>query len=181
MTLSLVLVFVLLLTAVMVMAGRKRKRSFPHADPDTYRLHRDRANAGSSAVMSLVDRDSFNQTNGPPVKMNIGLLCVGTTGDLNPFLVIGMELQAQGHRVRLATHELYRDKVLARGLEYYPLAGDPKKLSEFMVNSAGKIIPTKKSTILAMKDMKDIVEAIFFSTWLAMVEPDPISKAPFRP
>ena len=35
--------------------------------------------------------------------------------------------------VRLATHECFSQSVLSKNLEFYPLAGDPMKLSEHMV------------------------------------------------
>lgn len=57
---------------------------------------------------------------------------------------------ADGHRVRLATHACFRDFVVSYdggGLEFYPLAGDPVKLSEFMVKTHGCIIPTDPAVI----------------------------------
>ena len=55
-------------------------------------------------------------------------------GDVQPFILLGKRLQRDGHRVRLATHESFRDFVCKdNGLEFYPLAGDPAVLSEFMV------------------------------------------------
>lgn len=66
---------------------------------------------------------------------------MGTQGDVQPFLVVGKLLQKNGHRVRLATHELYRPLVRDAGLEFYPLGGDPKKLSAFMVKTSGRIFP----------------------------------------
>lgn len=38
-------------------------------------------------------------------------------------------LQEDGHRVRLATHANFKDFVLAAGLEFFPLGGDPKVLA----------------------------------------------------
>ena len=44
--------------------------------------------------------------------------------------------------MRLATHLCYREVVVEAGLEFYPLAGDPVVLSQFMVRSQGFIVPT---------------------------------------
>jgi sterol 3beta-glucosyltransferase len=59
-------------------------------------------------------------------RLNIAILVCGTRGDVQPFIIIGQLLQSHGHRVRLATHNLYEDYVIESGLEFYPLAGDPK-------------------------------------------------------
>lgn len=66
---------------------------------------------------------------------------MGTQGDVQPFVVLGRLLQKNGHRVRLATHELFRPMVVKAGLEFFPLGGDPKKLSAFMVKTSGRIFP----------------------------------------
>lgn len=74
-------------------------------------------------------------------KLNILIMAVGTRGDIQPFRQFGVRLKEDGHRVRLATHELFRSYVLEKGLEFYPLAGDPILLSEFMVKTGGSILP----------------------------------------
>ena len=63
-------------------------------------------------------------------------------GDIHPFTLLGKRLIADGHRVRLATHACFSDYVRGEGLEFYPLAGDPMKLSEFMVKTQGWIWPS---------------------------------------
>ena len=74
----------------------------------------------------------------PAPQMHIVILVVGTWGDIKPFILIAKKLMKEGgHRVRLATHSCFRESVLSHGLEFYPLAGDPQKLSEFMVKSQG--------------------------------------------
>lgn len=47
------------------------------------------------------------------------------TGKLLSFTV-SVELQEYGHRVRVASHAVYRKFVTSFGLEFYPLGGDPK-------------------------------------------------------
>ena len=52
-----------------------------------------------------------------------------------------MELKKWGHRVRLATHAVYRSFVEGFDLEFYPLGGDPTVLSEYVVRNRGECHP----------------------------------------
>lgn len=53
---------------------------------------------------------------------------VGSRGDVQPFIALGTALQQYGHRVRLATHDVFADFVRKSGLEFYPIGGDPEEL-----------------------------------------------------
>lgn len=65
------------------------------------------------------------------------VLCqvVGTRGDVQPFIALGIGLKKYGHRVRIASHSVYHDFVLSAGLEFYPLGGDPKAMIETIVRN----------------------------------------------
>ncbi|KAF1320895.1 Sterol 3-beta, partial [Globisporangium splendens] len=115
-------------------------------------------------------------------KMNVCIMIVGTRGDVQPFIGIAKRLQQDGHRVRLATHVVYRDFVMEHGVEFYPLGGDPKELAAFMVKTGGHLIPTKLETI--QKDIPrnmQIIQEILHSTWPAVSEPDPEGGGPGIP
>ncbi|KAI9991152.1 hypothetical protein PInf_018784 [Phytophthora infestans] len=117
----------------------------------------------------------------PPV-MRICIIIVGTRGDVQPFLAIAQRLQQDGHRVRLATHAVYRDFVMSHGVEFYPLGGDPKELAAYMVKTGGHLIPTKIETLT--KDVprnKEIIKEIVHSTWPAVSAPDPDGDGPGVP
>lgn len=49
---------------------------------------------------------------------------IGSLGDLHPALALALELQRRGHRAEVATSELYREKISALGLPFYPLPPD---------------------------------------------------------
>ncbi|RLN74941.1 hypothetical protein BBJ28_00021392 [Nothophytophthora sp. Chile5] len=117
----------------------------------------------------------------PPV-MCICIIIVGTRGDVQPFLAIAQRLQQDGHRVRLATHAVYRDFVVSHGVEFYPLGGDPKELAAYMVKTGGHLIPTKIETLT--KDVprnKEMINEIVLSTWPAVSAVDPDGGGPGVP
>ncbi|RLN88200.1 hypothetical protein BBJ28_00022961, partial [Nothophytophthora sp. Chile5] len=114
-----------------------------------------------------------------PPAMHICIMIVGTRGDVQPFLAIAKRLQLDGHRVRLATHAIYREFVMSHGVEFYPLGGDPKELAAYMVKTGGRLIPLKLETL--QKDVPRnmlIIEEILRSTWPAVVAADPEGGGP---
>ncbi|KAB5513057.1 glycosyltransferase family 28 domain-containing protein [Coniochaeta sp. 2T2.1] len=76
-------------------------------------------------------------------RLNIVIMVIGSRGDVQPFVKIGKVLKEQyGHRVRIATHPLFRDFVEKdSGLEFFSVGGDPSELMAFMVKNPG-MIPT---------------------------------------
>src|SRR5437868_13603935 len=58
--------------------------------------------------------------------MRITMLTVGTLGDVQPFVALGLGLRRAGHTVRLATHAVFQEFVLQNGLDFAPIAGDPQ-------------------------------------------------------
>ncbi|TGO64271.1 hypothetical protein BOTNAR_0090g00010 [Botryotinia narcissicola] len=75
----------------------------------------------------------------PP--LNIDIQIVGSRGDVQPFIVLGQELKASGHRIRIATHGNFKDFVESSNLEFLPIDGDPTGLMAYMVKNPS-IIPT---------------------------------------
>ena len=109
----------------------------------------------------------------PP--LNIAILIVGTHGDVLPFIALAHALQDQGHRVRIGTHNVHRKVVLEQGVEHYPLGGDPKLLSEWMVETGGTITGEMRNPKLAkLKMLREIV----YSQWPAVSAVDPYTHSP---
>ncbi|KAI9909569.1 hypothetical protein PsorP6_014822 [Peronosclerospora sorghi] len=137
------------------------------------------------ASVRTTRRSSRAEYNAPI--MTICLMVVGTHGDVQPFLAIAQRLVLDGHRVRVATHGVYRDFVMSHGVEFYPLAGDPKELSAYMVKTGGHLIPLNLEVIQndVLRNMH-MIEDIIYSTWPAVSEADPdgggtgIPGKPFR-
>eukprot|EP00981_Chlorochromonas_danica_P009655 scaffold2798_cov160-Ochromonas_danica.AAC.24 len=89
--------------------------------------------------------------------LNILILAVGTRGDIQPFVELALVFRSHGHQ----------------GLDYYPLAGDPVVLSEFMVKTQGCIIPTSPELIKETPKYRGMMLDILYSCWDACTKPDP--------
>jgi hypothetical protein len=93
--------------------------------------------SSSSSTPELVP----NETSCPPpysyapwdIPLNIVIQVVGSRGDVQPFIALGNELQEHGHRVWLATHDVFEAFVTSSNLQFYPIGGDPTELMAYMV------------------------------------------------
>jgi sterol 3beta-glucosyltransferase len=117
----------------------------------------------------------------PP--LSIVIMTVGSRGDVQPFIPIGQRLAGR-HRVRIATHEVFRTLIEGAGLEFYPLAGDPTVLMDYMLRSGGRILnPRRLDRVLVdAPRQRALITDILASTWRACTEPDPDrpGAAPFK-
>lgn len=98
---------------------------------------------------------------------------------MQPFVAIGQKLKSRGHRVRLATHDVFAKFVIEAGLEFFPVGGDPASLMEFMVQNPS-LLPSFQS--MMNKDVQKkraMIQQLLKGFWASCVEADPISEAPF--
>ena len=58
--------------------------------------------------------------------MRITIITAGSRGDVQPYIALALGLRAAGHEPRVATHETFRAWVSGYGLDFAPVAGDPR-------------------------------------------------------
>lgn len=68
-------------------------------------------------------------------KLRFTILIVGSRGDVQPFVALALGLKKAGHKVRFATHVEHRKFIQEYGIEFFPLAGDPKALIRLCVEN----------------------------------------------
>lgn len=82
------------------------------------------------------DVDAFGASDTSDFKgRKIVLTTFGSYGDLHPYIAIGLELKARGHRVVIATTPVYREKIEATSLSFHPVRPDlpsPEQNTEFV-------------------------------------------------
>ncbi|KAH0383213.1 UDP-Glycosyltransferase/glycogen phosphorylase, partial [Aureobasidium melanogenum] len=114
-----------------------------------------------------------------PPPLNILIQIVGSRGDVQPFIALGNELQKFGHRVRLATHGIFRDFVTTSGLEFYPIGGDPNELMAYMVKNPGLIPSMKTMQAGEITKKRTMICEMLEGCWRSCITPDEPTGAPF--
>lgn len=105
-----------------------------------------------------------------PLVMNIVIQVIGSRGDIQPFLALGKELKAHGHRVRLATHFAFREFILEGGLEFFNIGGDPAELMAFMVKNPGLLPGLKTIRSGAIQKRRREMKEIIHGCWKSCYE-----------
>ena len=116
-----------------------------------------------------------------PIKLNIVIQVVGSRGDVQPFIALGHELRRYGHRVRIATHDMFEDFVRnsGSGLEFYPIGGNPSELMAYMVKNPGLIPSLESLQAGEIKKKRMMVRDMLEGCWRSCIEPD--ARTPDEP
>jgi UDP:flavonoid glycosyltransferase YjiC (YdhE family) len=61
--------------------------------------------------------------------MRITITTIGSRGDVQPYIALGSGLQAAGHTVCVATHARFETLTTGAGLNFAPVAGDPRTVA----------------------------------------------------
>lgn len=70
-----------------------------------------------------------------PNRMKFVILTIGSRGDVQPFISLGVTLLDRGYDVKIVTHTHFKDFVESHDIEFAPLSCDPKELMRMCVNN----------------------------------------------
>jgi UDP:flavonoid glycosyltransferase YjiC (YdhE family) len=112
-------------------------------------------------------------------KLNIVIQIVGSRGDVQPFIALGTALKNDGHRIRIATHDVFADFVRGSGLEFFPIGGDPAQLMAFMVKNPGLIPQMRTLREGEVRKKQNMVATMLDGCWRSCVDDDPLIQCPF--
>lgn len=112
-------------------------------------------------------------------RLNIVIQVVGSRGDVQPFIALGTALQKHGHRVRIATHDIFETFVTSTGLEFFPVGGDPAELMAYMVSSPRLVPDMAQLRAGAISRKRAMYARMLEGFWESCLAPDRISGIPF--
>ena len=67
--------------------------------------------------------------------MHFVCLTIGSRGDVQPYIALGLRLKKEGHRVTIVTHEEYKEWIVGFGIEHRIAGGDPGALMKLSVEN----------------------------------------------
>ena len=111
--------------------------------------------------------------------MHITILTIGSRGDVEPYIALGLGLQQAGHIVRLATHATFKPMIQEQGLEFAPIKGDSQEL---MQTEAGQALQKSSKNLFAFarnysKFVKIYIKQALADCWQACQGTDAIIAA----
>lgn len=69
--------------------------------------------------------------------MHISLVTIGTRGDVQPVVALGLGLQRAGHTIQILTDRTFEAFIRDFGLEYAPLKADPRQAMQVDIRQMG--------------------------------------------
>jgi len=109
----------------------------------------------------------------PP--LNIIIMTIGTRGDVQPYIALGVRLQSEGHQVTIATHAEFEEFVTSYDLRFACLPGNPHDLIELCVRQKGI---TPRFLREAADRFLTFLEDLLYVAWNVCQNQDVIIEAP---
>ena len=107
--------------------------------------------------------------------MHITILTLGSRGDVQPFIALGMGLLQAGYKVKVASQATFESEIRTRGLEFALMSGNPK---EGIESAEGQAMLRTKNPIDFVRRMGDllepIMETVLLDSWQACQGTDAI-------
>ena len=90
--------------------------------------------------------------------MRITMICIGSTGDVRPYIILGRELKARGHDVAICAFSQFEQAILGEGMRYKRMRGDARTLMGTLMNGSSGVMFLKQAKEALVNLMDTILE-----------------------
>lgn len=102
-------------------------------------------------------------------------LTIGSRGDVQPYIALGLGLKKKGHRVTVVTHEEYKDWVESFGIQHRVVGGDPGRLMKLSVENKTFSPEFFKKTV---QDFRSWLDDLLADAWEACRDAEVLLESP---
>ncbi|PPQ91672.1 hypothetical protein CVT25_012885 [Psilocybe cyanescens] len=102
-------------------------------------------------------------------------LTIGSRGDVQPYIALGVRLMKEGHTVTIVTHEEYRDWVVGFGIQHRTAGGDPGALMKLSVENKMFSPEFFKQSLMNFRPWLD---QLLIESWAACRDADVLLESP---
>jgi sterol 3beta-glucosyltransferase len=92
--------------------------------------------------------------------MHVGIIALGSRGDVQPYVALGKGLKEAGYEVSLLTHEVFEGLVRSEHLEFFAVGGDPRTLVNRVMNEADA--DHKPSEVTLMRKLIPLIKPLSY-------------------
>jgi len=94
--------------------------------------------------------------------MKITILSIGSRGDVQPLVALGLGLKSSGHEITIATHEIFESFVRRFGLGFSLINSNPKETLE---SSAGQAaLENGHNPLRSWRNFSQMIKPSFIQT-----------------
>jgi len=136
------------------------------------KIHSD---TGVEVPIMIEDHPLMKTSIKPETSYRITLLTIGSRGDVQPYIALGLGLKKEGHFVRIVTHKEFQDWILGHGLDFKEIAGNPTELMSLMVSHGSMNVGLIKE---ASSKFRGWISELLNSSWEACQGTDILIESP---
>ena len=89
--------------------------------------------------------------------MKITILTIGSRGDIQPYVALGLALKHTGQQVQIATFKNFEPFILESGLDFYPVQGDISSIMSREVANNARQVDNPLKLLRSFNQMKEYV------------------------
>lgn len=130
---------------------------------------------GFEVPILLEDHPMVKTTVRPEKQFKITLLTIGSRGDVQPYIALGLGLKKEGHKVRIVTHKEFEEWITGHGLEFREIAGNPTELMSLMVSHGSMNVGLIKE---ASSKFRGWISQLLATSWEACQDTEILIESP---
>ncbi|KAF9066087.1 hypothetical protein BDP27DRAFT_1331186 [Rhodocollybia butyracea] len=129
----------------------------------------------SVPAMMFTSASSTFLTFKPLKSLHFTFLTIGSRGDVQPYIALAKGLQADGHKVRIATHKEFKEWIESHDIEYGYVGGDPAELMRICVENGMFTVSFLKE---GLQKFRGWLDDLLKTSWEACQGTDVLVESP---